>query len=54
MSNPFDESDDDAEPSERAEGLIINKNFAEKFHVQKTFWRPTMKAIQKVKMTKGN
>jgi protein KRI1 len=34
MSNPFDESDDDAEPSERAEGLIINKNFAEKFEAE--------------------
>ena len=34
MSNPFDESDDDADPSDRAEGLIINKNFAEKFEAE--------------------
>ena len=34
MSNPFDESDDDAEPSEKVDDLIINKSFADKFESQ--------------------
>jgi protein KRI1 len=34
MSNPFDESDDDAEPFEKVDDLVINKSFADKFESQ--------------------